>query len=532
MPQSFSGSCGLCFYLDVNVRLEAVTAERHFGVFEYVFQAQAVFGLGECHSSPAGSKRMSKDEGEEEAKDSGETKQEEKAGDQPVAEQAPAEEDRLTPVLRMMEGGNFAAATKALLEMLKDDPNDAVVLHNLGVAFTEEGRYQEAEEKFLQAWEAQKNANKVNYATMFGLATVLTEQGETGKLLQAEALFHDFLEKAISQAPIQARACQRHVGSTEVDTSSGHSPFFAATCVRGGIAARLFQAAVIEFWADAGCRADESGKQTHGDERWIGRRFRKGISQAGARAALFRYLGCTNAATCALPHVVTAARAFFVLFNTLLVGVYARLLSRARRRTQTPDDIANMEGKLKKALIKIVVLLLLHATLGLMAPLVTSCLISTVAFPFWWDRKKSMLFKLCSDLFPQEQQCKEEKGIPETYRGFVGLADNLERQKRWTEASQAWTQVLELATPMFGAGHERTVEHQLRLKRAERLARWQRNMRMGIWAVTLIVPVGFGWSWYRNAEQTAFGQAWGMVAASFGFGLNTTHAAQPLTAEL
>ncbi|CAE7210093.1 yosQ, partial [Symbiodinium necroappetens] len=83
-----------------------------------------------------------------------------------------------------------------------------------------------------------------------------------------------------------------------------------------------------------------------------------------------------------------------------------------------------------------------------------------------------------------------------------------EVERRWTEASQAWTQVLELATPMFGAGHERTVEHQLRLKRAERLARWQRNMRMGIWAVTLIVPVGFGWSWYRNAEQTAFGQAW------------------------
>lgn len=29
---------------------------------------------------------------------------------------------------------------------------------------------------------------EVNYATMFGLATVLTEQGETGKLMQAEAL--------------------------------------------------------------------------------------------------------------------------------------------------------------------------------------------------------------------------------------------------------------------------------------------------------------------------------------------------------
>ena len=69
------------------------------------------------------------------------------------------------------------------------------------------GRYQEAEEKFLQAWELQKKASKamaawwlfddtcyiwiicasclvaaaqVNYATMFGLATVLTEQGSFG----------------------------------------------------------------------------------------------------------------------------------------------------------------------------------------------------------------------------------------------------------------------------------------------------------------------------------------------------------------
>lgn len=70
------------------------------------------------------------------------------------------------------------------------------------------GRYQEAEEKFLQAWELQKKASKamaewwlfddtcyiciicasclvaaaqVNYATMFGLATVLTEQGAFGE---------------------------------------------------------------------------------------------------------------------------------------------------------------------------------------------------------------------------------------------------------------------------------------------------------------------------------------------------------------
>mmetsp|Transcript_36301 Transcript_36301/g.67525 ORF Transcript_36301/g.67525 Transcript_36301/m.67525 type:complete len:268 (-) Transcript_36301:33-836(-) len=267
---------------------------------------------------------MSKDEAEEEAEAAAASGAKAEEGAKPDDPDETEAEDRLAPVLKMMESGNMEAARKALMKMLKDDPNDAVVLHNLGVAFTEESRYQEAEEKFLQAWELQKSDNKVNYATMFGLATVLTEQGETGKLLQAEALFHDFLERAIAQ---------------------------------------------------------------------------------------------------------------------------------------------------------------------------------------------------------------EEKGIPETYRGFVGLADNLERQKRWTEASQAWTQVLELATPMFGQSHERTVEHQLRLKRAERLARWQRNMRMGIWTVTILVPLTFGWTWYRSAEQTAFGQAWGMVVASFGFG-GGSNATQPLTAEL
>eukprot|EP00913_Durusdinium_trenchii_P021580 g20278.t1 len=101
-----------------------------------------------------------------------------------------------------------------------------------------------------------------------------------------------------------------------------------------------------------------------------------------------------------------------------------------------------------------------------------------------------------------------------------GLADNLERQKRWMEASHAWQQAVDLATPMFGASHERTIEHQIRLKRAERLSRWQRNMRMGIWAITIAV-------------QTAFGQAFGVVFGSFGFswglGLNSS---EPVTAEL
>ncbi|CAL1131764.1 unnamed protein product, partial [Cladocopium goreaui] len=165
------------------------------------------------------------------------------------------------------------------------------------------GRYQEAEEKFLQAWELQKKANKVNYATMFGLATVLTEQGESGKLLQAEALFHDFLEKAISQ---------------------------------------------------------------------------------------------------------------------------------------------------------------------------------------------------------------EEKGIAETYRGFIGLADNLERQKRWMEATHAWQQAVEMATPMAHLQH-----------------RHRQNMRMGIWALTLAVPLGFGWTWYRSAEC---GDPAGTRVIAFSFG-SASNRSQPVTAE-
>ncbi|CAE7335932.1 unnamed protein product [Symbiodinium natans] len=111
---------------------------------------------------------------------------------------------------------------------------------------------------------------------------------------------------------------------------------------------------------------------------------------------LFRKLGCTNANTCALPWVVTAARGFFVLFNLCFMGTYTRLLSRARQRPSTPEiaqDITIMEGKRRKAAMKITVLLLLHVSLGLVAPLVTSCLITTVAFPFWWDRKASMLLK-------------------------------------------------------------------------------------------------------------------------------------------
>merc|ERR550525_1138673 len=45
----------------------------------------------------------------------------------------------------------------------------------------------------------QEKLGKANYATALGLATALTEVGGTHKLLQGEALFRDFLHKAIEQ---------------------------------------------------------------------------------------------------------------------------------------------------------------------------------------------------------------------------------------------------------------------------------------------------------------------------------------------
>ncbi|CAK9100516.1 Hypothetical protein (Fragment) [Durusdinium trenchii] len=57
--------------------------------------------------------------------------------------------------------------------------------------------------------------------------------------------------------------------------------------------------------------------------------------------------------------------------------------------------------------------------------------------------------------FLEKAISQEEKGITETYRGFTGLADNLERQKRWMEASHAWQQAVDLATPMCGAPESR-----------------------------------------------------------------------------
>ncbi|CAK9082599.1 Hypothetical protein SCF082_LOCUS39247 [Durusdinium trenchii] len=111
-----------------------------------------------------------------------------------------------------------------------------------------------------------------------------------------------------------------------------------------------------------------------------------------ANQMIFRSLDCTNASTCAIPAVVTAARVFFVACNTLLLVAFSGQLKTARSLPQNPavlQDIEAMQKRRKKAVLKFVILLMIHVTFGLVAPLVTSCCISIVALPYWWDKENS-----------------------------------------------------------------------------------------------------------------------------------------------
>jgi len=121
------------------------------------------------------------------------------AGDMKDALAALKEAIAVLSKVQLMQKQEFGKASIELEKMLKKEPEDPVLLHNLGVVYTEQERFAEAEETFMSAFEAQKKLNKYNYATLFGLATVLTEQGGQGKLLQAEALFRDCLMKAIAE---------------------------------------------------------------------------------------------------------------------------------------------------------------------------------------------------------------------------------------------------------------------------------------------------------------------------------------------
>ncbi|CAE7939829.1 unnamed protein product, partial [Symbiodinium sp. KB8] len=121
------------------------------------------------------------------------------------------------------------------------------------------------------------------------------------------ALFHDFLEKAISQV------------------------------------------AVFEFSADAEC-ADESDKQTHGDERWIGRRSREGLSQERAgRGCLLLLFGAGALQVPGLHqhcHLRSAARGDRRpdLLRAIQHGARGRLREASQPRTSADADAGCRRG--------------------------------------------------------------------------------------------------------------------------------------------------------------------------------------------
>mmetsp|Transcript_50211 Transcript_50211/g.92756 ORF Transcript_50211/g.92756 Transcript_50211/m.92756 type:complete len:246 (-) Transcript_50211:90-827(-) len=225
----------------------------------------------------------------------------------PATVQTKEDEDRkdaeMQVVAELMQQEKFELAAAKLQLMSKKDPKDADVLHNLGVVLTEMKQFAEAEEVFANALELREKEGKVNYATVYGLATVLTEQGGEQKLLTAEALYRDFLVRAVEM---------------------------------------------------------------------------------------------------------------------------------------------------------------------------------------------------------------EEKGVADTYRGFASLARNLELQKRWPQAAEAWSHTLQLSERMFGEESEVVASQRYSLARAERLGRYQGRLRTVMWVLTVTVPVVTAWyygSGGRIADMLGYGEA-------------------------
>jgi len=120
------------------------------------------------------------------------------AGDAAVAEV-------LSEAFKFMEKDDFAKAVPILerfLEKLPKEKRDASCMHNLAVCHTELGNLHHAEDMFWEAasaWEREKSSTVAVYRTMYGLASVMTKQGEAAKLLQAEILLRDVLKAAGSR---------------------------------------------------------------------------------------------------------------------------------------------------------------------------------------------------------------------------------------------------------------------------------------------------------------------------------------------
>jgi len=103
------------------------------------------------------------------------------------------------------------------------------------------------------------------------------------------------------------------------------------------------------------------------------------------------------------------------------------------------------------------------------------------------------LFRDCLEMAAKQ----EERGVPDSYRSFVSLCQNLERQKRWSEAVEVWRATCSLASGVFGEENDKTQAHKFALARAEKLARWQKGFRTVIWVITLAAPIACAWAWKR-----------------------------------
>lgn len=111
-------------------------------------------------------------------------------------------EKPLEEALGFMAKEKFAEAAQVLEKLLKPlskEEKDNQCLHNLGVCYTELGAWAEAEEAFWDAFERCAKDDLNVFKTMYGLASTLTAQDDSCKLVQAEALLRDLLDKAMHQ---------------------------------------------------------------------------------------------------------------------------------------------------------------------------------------------------------------------------------------------------------------------------------------------------------------------------------------------
>jgi len=126
------------------------------------------------------------------------------AGDaQPLAGKDAADNDAYQAAAQLAAklacDGKLEESVQLLESKLKEKPNEPTMLHNLGVVLMDLGRFADAENRFWTAYESQKESGRVQDDTVYGLAQAMTQQGETPKLLQAEAIFRDMLEHTVKQ---------------------------------------------------------------------------------------------------------------------------------------------------------------------------------------------------------------------------------------------------------------------------------------------------------------------------------------------